>query len=300
MSLVSVIIPNYNYARFVGFAIQSVLHQSMQDLELIVIDNGSTDHSREVLESIKDPRFKTIFHENRGQSEARNSGLRIATGDFIAFLDADDLWEKEKLAKQLALFSDPLVGLVYCGMDYVNAEGNKIGVKSVRPRFRGDCLQMFAEQAGAVVCGGESTAIVRASILKKAGVFDPRLSIGTGWDMWRRIAALSKIDYVDENLVHYRQHGNNLSRRLDVYAADTQLKLQKMFADMTSEKIAHLKSRAYGMQYLSLSGAHFQNYQFFSAVKWALRSLFFMPSSLIYILKTPARVWNRQSIKEHK
>ena len=100
---VSVIIPNYNYARFIGEAIESVLAQTYQPLEIIVVDDASTDDSIKVIESFGD-KVKLIRQENGGVGKARNTGARNAGGDFLAFLDADDIWLPEKIEKQIKLF----------------------------------------------------------------------------------------------------------------------------------------------------------------------------------------------------
>ncbi len=112
---VSVIIPNHNYSQFVGEAIESVIAQTYKNFELIVIDNGSTDNSKQVLESFKKkyPKIKIYFQKNLGQAGARNRGIDESKGNLIAFLDADDVWMPNKLEEQVKLFIDPDIGLVY-------------------------------------------------------------------------------------------------------------------------------------------------------------------------------------------
>src|SRR5688500_16079689 len=120
---VSVVIPNYNYGRFLREAVDSVLNQTVPPHEVIVVDDGSTDDSWEILESYGE-RVLTIRQQNQGVGAARNSGAKPATEEFLAFLDSDDYWAPKKLEKQLARFAgDGQVGVVHCGFQYVDADG---------------------------------------------------------------------------------------------------------------------------------------------------------------------------------
>lgn len=124
---VSVIIPCYNTARYVKETIESVLNQTRQDFEIIVVDDGSTDDSHNVIASINDQRIRYHYQPNQGLAAARNTGLALATGEFVAFLDADDFFLPEKLARQIAaLDSQPEVGLVAGGHLYVDEFGNSL------------------------------------------------------------------------------------------------------------------------------------------------------------------------------
>lgn len=133
---VSVIIPNYNYAKYVRKAIESVLLQTYSNLEVIVVNNGSTDDSLQVLKEFGG-KIELIDQSNLGQSGARNSGLRRSTGDLIAFLDADDFWEPTKLEKQIALINED-VQLVYCGISTFN-ETIMVNTEIALPIYKGNC-----------------------------------------------------------------------------------------------------------------------------------------------------------------
>ena len=259
---VSVVIPNYNYARFVDAAVESALGQTLPPLEVIVVDNGSTDNSLEVLKKFGE-KIRVIAQENRGQAGSRNRGMVEARGEFVAFLDADDLWRANKLEKQMKLFSDSEVGLVCCALEKVHADLTPISV--IEPKKRGWVLPDFALGVGAVVLGGESTAVMRKSILDKVGIFDSRLSIATGWDMWRRIASVARIDFVPEPLVQYRQHGSNASAKMEIYAGDTEQKLVNLFSDPLSRAVWPLKRQSLSVHYLGLYGGFYHVGNFWSA-----------------------------------
>lgn len=274
--LVSVIIPNYNYARFVSKAVTSVENQTYKNIQIIVVDNGSTDNSLEVLRELG-PRITLISQENQGQSGARNSGLAAAKGDFIAFLDADDTWLPTKIEKQLARFSDKDVGLVYTGLTRVDSQG-KVQSEQL-PIHRGWILKDFALSPGAAVVGGESTALVRREAILSAGIFDRELSIGSGWDMWRRIASEWKVEFVNEPLALYLQHGSNLSMNLDVYERDTLRKLDNMFSDPRSKEVFGLRAQSYEAHLLSLAGAYFKQGYRARSLKIVLKSAAHHPAS---------------------
>lgn len=241
--LVSVVIPNHNYARYVGQAVESVLAQTYAPVEVIVVDNGSTDWSLEVLSRYGD-RCRVIAQEDLGQSRARNRGIAESSGAFVAFLDADDAWLPRKLELQMDRFRDDRVALVYCSLLVSDADLRPAG-KVVRASVRGDALDEFARWPGrAIVVGGESTAIVRRSALETVGVFEPALSISGGWDLWRRVATHYRIDHVEEPLVLYRQHGAGLHRRLSAYESDVRFASARMFDDPAAARVRWAR-RAY-------------------------------------------------------
>lgn len=236
---VSVVIPNHNYAQFVGQAVESVLGQTCPPFEVIIVDNGSDDESLEVLRAYSD-RCRVIAQADLGQSGSRNRGVLETRGDWIGFLDADDVWLPTKLEEQLELVR-PEVGLVYCSLELTDADLQPAQV--LEARHRGRILDAFADYPGeGVVLGGESTAIVRREALARVGVFDPSLSISAGWDLWRRIATHYEVDYVRAPLVQYRQHGGNLHGRLARYEADVRRASRKLFDDPAAVAVHHRRT----------------------------------------------------------
>jgi len=209
--LVSVIIPCYNYGRFVGEAIQSVLGQTYRSLEVIVVDDGSTDNTREAVYSFNDTRIKYIYQQNAGVNAGRNTGIKEAKGEFIAFLDADDLWYPEKLEKQLLLFEkDPEIGLVYCLFAYFDSEsGNIIGFHKEYKCFRGNVLEKLYGKNFI----GSPTPVIRREVFEKTGLFETDDQSVDDWTLWTKIAFHYKIDYVPEVLAKYRIHIGAISYR---------------------------------------------------------------------------------------
>lgn len=288
----SVIIPNYNYARFVGQAIESALAQSPAPLEVIVVNNGSTDNSLEVLRGFGD-RIRLIDQQNKGQSGARNAGIAAAQGDLIAFLDADDVWLPGKLEKQLSLFERREVGLVYGG--YTLANGTLEPRETRIPRLRGRILREFAAGPAAVITGGESTAVIRKECFERVGGFDPELSISAGWDMYRRIASLYEIELVAAPLMLYRQHGNNASLRADIYEHDIEIKLRKMFEDPISREVFPFRRVCYGRAYLAVSGHYLHAGKIAASVRCLVKAAAIWPEGIGYALGAPIRALSRRA-----
>ena len=226
---VSVIIPNYNYAQYLGEAIESVLNQTYKNIEIIVVNNGSTDNSLEILEKYS-KKISLVNQENLGQSGARKSGLEKATGDYIAFLDADDKWDPRKIEKQILLFT-PEVELVYCGINLFSENTQKV-ISTEIPNFKGSCSDAFIHYPGvSIVLSGESTSIFTRSLLEKVGGFDPELNSAAGWDFFRRCSKFSEFDFVPEPLVNYRLHSSNMSNSAQNTIADIRRAYKKLFAD---------------------------------------------------------------------
>jgi glycosyltransferase involved in cell wall biosynthesis len=201
LSSVSVIVPTHNRAATVARAVRSVLSQSYQELEVIVVDDGSTDETPEVVASFADPRLRYIVHATkRGGGAARNTGIDVASGEYIAFLDADDEWLPDKLEDQIAAIQrvDPSVAAIYTGFAVVDAAGRVAAVRL--PRHRGSIL---SELWCANVVRTVSTVVVRRTALQRVGGFDPTLPSCQDWDLWLRLAKVHQFDFLPRVLVHY-------------------------------------------------------------------------------------------------
>lgn len=193
--LVSVVIIAYNCAEYVSHAIQSVLEQTWSQLEVIVVDDGSTDTTGDVAQRTSDPRLRYVRQANKGPNAARNEGIRHARGQLIAFLDCDDWWLPEKLEKQVAKVSDdPEIGLVYSLAIRVDASGRE-----------GDRFDAIVEGRvldrlllGNCIAGSASSAMVTRRAIDAVGTFDESLHYAEDWEYWIRIASRFAVGCVPE------------------------------------------------------------------------------------------------------
>ena len=201
---VSVVIPAFNAERFIRQALDSVLAQSWHDLEVVVVNDGSTDATREIAASYGEP-VRVADQANAGPSTARNRGIHEAKGQFVAFLDADDLWLPEKLAEQMPLFDDRRVGLVYCRIRRIDEAGEAVATRQ-EPKLAGQCYYRLLE--GNVVA--TSSAVVRTSCFERAGGFPTDMKWAEDWHLWLRIARDHELAYVDGPLVLRRTHAASL------------------------------------------------------------------------------------------
>src|SRR5438093_5486172 len=210
--LISVIIPSYNSAHFVLQAVQSALEQTYSPVEVIVVDDGSTDDTRERLVP-QNGRIRYVYQSNGGPSKARNRGIKEAQGDLIAFLDADDRWLPEKLQKQWkSLQGNPDACLVHTDLYRLYEPSGTIGHKyhDRKRLFSGYCYSEFFWTNEVIL----STVLVTRQCLEKMGGFDEEIRRASteDLDLWIRIARHFPLSYVDEPLVLYREHLTNASR----------------------------------------------------------------------------------------
>ena len=217
MSLVSVVIPVYNQARFVRQAIQSALDQTHPWIDVVVIDDGSTDDTAEVLSAFRNaPNVTVIRQTNAGLAAARNRGLSECRGDFVCFLDSDDHIAPdfaERLLKPLT--ADPALGMAYCDVQLIDENGEPAGDFSVgqsRSVVTGDILS-------SLLVGGyfpPHAALVRRRVLDDAGGFETSLGGNADYELWMRLAALGyRAHFVDARLALYRRYEGSMSRDLE-------------------------------------------------------------------------------------
>lgn len=208
---VSIIIPVYNGERYVAQAIQSALAQTYKNIEIIVVNDGSTDSSYEKTKPYL-PFVKYIFQENQGVAAARNKAIKNSSGEFIAFLDQDDLWLPEKLELQVDyLLRNPDVGLVHSNMSYINEEGQPTERDSVFPfptNLSGSCFpELFIRNQIAIL-----TVLLRRDCLDKVGLFNEQFSGVDDYDLLLRVSRYYPVGYINQSLAGYRLHGSNTSR----------------------------------------------------------------------------------------
>lgn len=224
MARVSVIIPSYNCESFLAQTLDSVFAQDINDLELIVVDDGSTDATRSIAASYS-PRVKLIEQENAGVCVARNRGIQAASGDYICLMDHDDYWFPNKLSLQLAQFGqNPDVGVVYSAFSLwlPDASGTfpapdqlvEKDVDGVDEEYSGWIYHLFLLDCWMLT----STAMFRREVFERCGVFDPSLPYSEDWDLWLRISLEYPFMKLRNATTLYRQHpkqGNRLSRPID-------------------------------------------------------------------------------------
>jgi glycosyltransferase involved in cell wall biosynthesis len=211
--LVSVITPAYNVVWCVGRAIDSVLEQTFRQLELIVVNDGSTDETKDVLTAYGDS-IRVLDQDNRGMSSARNAGIRSAQGSYIAFLDADDWWLPEKLERQLDLMQNrPELGFCSTAARVENPQGELLNLWRCRQTGNSTLKTIFSENAA--IAGGCSAVVVRKRLLDQVGLFDESLRGFEDPDLWIRLAAASSYACIDEPLAIILRRENSVSRNLD-------------------------------------------------------------------------------------
>ena len=196
---VSVIVPTYNRAHFIKKAINTVLEQTYQDFEIIVVDDGSKDETEDVVKSIKDDRIRFIKHDkNRGSSVARNTGIKNAKGEYIAFLDSDVTWLKEKLEKQIKILeSSPAdVGVVFCGVQRMDYKTQKYTTQWI---IRENVNEKIFDGVG--YAPDTPTMFIRKSALLDVGFFDENIPYFEETELGIRLAKKYKFILIDEFLI---------------------------------------------------------------------------------------------------
>lgn len=240
MPKVSVIMPVYNGERFLAEAIESVLRQTFEDFELICVNDGSTDRSQDIIDGFSDPRLKSIVQRNAGLPNARNTGIRASKGQYIAFLDCDDLYFPFSLEKRVDYLSSSegrfLVHSDFIVIDETGVETPLLANSRknvVTPS--GKCFKrLFLEGTVINTC----SVMIKRDVLKTIGYFDESFFHAEDYDMWLRISYRYPISFISEATVKYRMHTENMSHNTinaEIYSAKALLKAAENVPDI--EKI---------------------------------------------------------------
>lgn len=209
----SVVVTCYNYGHYLAQCLDSVLTQAGADFEIIVIDDGSTDHTAEVMKGYAEvPAIRYVYQVNSGQARAKNHGIELARGRFVAFLDADDAWTPGKLEQQIPLFADDAVGVVYSRARFIDGQGRTLDIVPsapyLKPRRGWVTQHLFMDNFVPF-----SSSIVPRRALEQSGGFDESLKMGIDWDLWLRLSTQYAFDFVDQPLLLYRMgHSGQMSK----------------------------------------------------------------------------------------
>jgi glycosyltransferase involved in cell wall biosynthesis len=293
--LISVVIPVRNGERFIGRTLQSVLNQSYQNIEVIIVDDGSTDSSLAIARQVaaNDPRVRYLSGPRAGVAAARNCGIALARGEFIAPVDADDLWHRDKLLLQQNALSKGgrQTGVAYCWSVYIDEMDNTLSGKRRRPpRFEGNVLPALLEQC---FLGNASTPLIRHACLDRVGGYDPGLYLDRAqgaedWKLYLALAALCEFALVPRHLVGYRKPQDSMSA--DFATMQRSMELVRQWAQtrwpLLTEK--HGKRERYSTN-LYLAYAAVESRSFGHALSFLVRAIRAQPAQLIS-LRTPVFV----------
>ena len=251
---VSVIIPAYNAMRYLPETVDSVMNQTFKDFEIIIVNDGSTDHIETWVTSFEDQRVTLITQPNQGASKARNTGIEHAQGEYLAFLDADDIWYPQKLQKQVNMIEGkPRVGVIYTWISSIDQHGQARG--QIRKNVAEGNVWATLIKHNIVECG--STPLIRRECFEKIGLFDESLSNIEDRDMWLRIACDYEFRVIKEPLVGYRQHSEGKSKNWDGSERSVLKLLEKAFQNppksIQASNITALSRQSHAIAYVRLA-----------------------------------------------
>jgi hypothetical protein len=276
--LVTVVIPDYNHARYVGDAIESVLAQTYQHVEILVVDDGSTDDSEEVVARFG-TRVRYVKQENKGLSAARNTGIELARGEFIAVLDADDMYEPQFVSRLVGVLSaDPEAEAAFCGYRFVDA-GN-VPLPQVEAR------RLRSEQVFVALVDGNFLVpeawLVRRRCYMNVGPFDVSLTALEDLDMWLRISSGHRVVGVPDVLTRHRVLPGSMSTDPARQHRNRLKVIGKQFGPESEPgEMTERQRRAYGRAYLAAVVEHLQSGRTDSAMELFRRMVQFTPGLLI-------------------
>ncbi|PIG92450.1 glycosyltransferase family A protein [Gloeocapsopsis sp. IPPAS B-1203] len=250
MAKVTVIVPAYNAEQTIVATIASVQQQTIQDWELIVIDDGSSDRTPELLKRIREPRMRVYHYSNAGVSVARNRGIALAQGELIAFLDADDLWSADKLELQVAALQQyPHAAVAYSWTYFMNATATTMHA-APGVWFEGDVYQQLLVRN--FLYSG-SNPLVRRDALVLVGGFEPTLTHGEDWELFVRLAAVVQFVVVPVGQVFYRQSSTSASAQVDLMEQRLLLVIDSVFS-AAPPQFQHFKNKNLANLYQYLTG----------------------------------------------
>ncbi len=280
LSEISVIIPTYNYGRFIAQAIDGAMRQTLVPNEIIVVDDGSTDDTETVVRGFGD-RVKYIWQENAGVCAARNRGVEESTGDVLSFLDSDDFFEPTLLEKEIdKLLEDPKIGFVHCGVrEFDSDSGKTVGlqIEGAEEEIARNLL-LWEEP------GYGHGIMVKRKAFDQVGGFDQKFVVSEDWDFCYRVARICTVRFVPEPLYHYRIHDSGSHFNVDALERSMQLFYEKAF-DTDNSDILRLKRLALGNYHKVIAGSYLQSGIYRKFLSHFSKSIYYRPSHLSFYIK---------------
>jgi glycosyltransferase involved in cell wall biosynthesis len=278
MPLISVITATYNMARFIAPAMESVLGQTHKKFEHIIIDDGSTDHTKGIVDKfINDPRVKYHYQKNHGQTVAKNRGIRLSSGEYICFLDADNVWTSDKLERQLSVFNELPNGfkILYTDQDIIDENGNVLYIPKVK-RYSGKITKELLFDNFVTF----NTAMIKRECFEELGYFDEDLPRSIDYELWLRFSTRFKFYYIAGITTHYRvwegQMSQDKEKRMK-YASLITENFIKNNPNLLENKIVR-KARS---QACTVRGRYWaSSSQYYKATKYFLRALIHDPINI--------------------
>lgn len=290
MSSISVIIPTYNCASYLAAAVESICNQTLKPQEIIIVDDGSSDETEMVVNTFTEfcplP-IRYFYQENQGPSVARNVGIQNAQGEFIAFLDADDLWLPLKLELQLNyLRANPGYGMVGCGCFII---ASNLQILEQRQGIKVTDHDAFMRQLAIKnVMGSPSGVLIRSACFKKVGFFDESIRTSEDWDMWFRIGSQWLVGILSEPLVKIRicLGSNSSSENINHLRVDSMKVLNRIYTTDPWKSRNGLKKIAYSDRIYWHAVDYMNLGKRFTSFNLIMRSFFYNP---IYFLRSYQR-----------
>jgi len=284
--LISVVIPSYNSAKLISAAIESVLSQTYQHFEIIIIDDGSSDNTETVVKSFTDSPVQYYYQNNAGPADARNNGIKKSKGEYIAFLDADDKWYPQKLELQLKVFeNNENVCLVYTAMQNIEEGQVRRGIFRYKNyKNKNDFIKFLLLNPISIV----PTVLVKKAYLDQYGYFDPQLRTGEDWDLWLRLAIKAKFYYLDEVLAIRYKPITSITASIDRKKAEKchLLLLNRFFDSVSSDKeLFRMKPKAMSAIYYDYSLGYLGQNNFKETFNSIMLSFKYHPLSFLRLKK---------------
>lgn len=293
---VAVVIPAYNAEAFVGEAIESVLNQSKPPEAVIVVDDGSTDRTAQVVESFRQ-RVRLLRQKNQGVAKARNAGAQIVDTEWLAFLDADDVWLPRKTELQLSALAHSRRKVALGAITVVDGNLRSLEDK-VRIADRTDLTDLIMHKPG-IPESAPSTIVVERKLFASIRGFDPNLATTADWDLMIRLRMRVPFAYVREPLILYRRHRANMSHDVGMLERESVMVLEKTFAaaDLPAE-LRRLRKQYFAYNDVVLAGSHFWAGNWLRSTLFGLRGLRNDPRLLGHVVAAPLRQLRRMQLRQ--